>query len=53
VIDKGVALLDEPWPHYSLCYPAGRSLARRFVAGDPKRFGRLLREALTPDDLVA
>jgi hypothetical protein len=52
VIDKGVALLDEPWPAYSLCYPAGRALARRFVAGDPARFRRLLREAVTPDDLV-
>lgn len=53
VIDKGVALLDEPWPAYALCYPAGYALARRFVAGDPQRFGRLLREQLTPDDLAA
>jgi hypothetical protein len=52
VIDKGVALLDEPWPEYSLCYPGGYSLARRFVAGDPKRFRRLLREPLTPDQLA-
>jgi hypothetical protein len=53
VIDKGVALLDEAWPAYALCYPAGLTLARRFVAGDPERFRRLLREALTPDDLAA
>jgi hypothetical protein len=53
VIDKGVALLDEPWPAYALCYPHGDDLARRFVAGDPERFGRLLREPLTPRDLAA
>ena len=53
VIDKGVAHLDEPWPAYSLCYPGGYALARRFVAGDPERFARLLREPLTPADLVA
>jgi hypothetical protein len=53
VIDKGVALLDEPWPEYSLCYPAGHALARRFVAGDAERFGRLLREPLTPKQLAA
>jgi hypothetical protein len=53
VIDKGVAMLDEPWPAYAFCYPAGLALARRFVAGDPERFRRLLREALTPDDLAA
>jgi hypothetical protein len=53
VIDKSVALLDEPWPAYALCYPAGRALARRFVAGDPAPFRHLLREALTPADLAA
>jgi hypothetical protein len=53
VIDKAVALLDGPWPAYSLCYPAGRVLARRFVDGDPQRFARLLREPLTPRDLAA
>jgi hypothetical protein len=53
VIDKAVALLDGPWPAYSLCYPAGRVLARRFVDGDPRRFARLLREPLTPRDLAA
>jgi hypothetical protein len=53
LIDKGVALLNGPWPAYSLCYPAGRALARRFVAGDPNRFARLLREPLTPRELAA
>lgn len=53
VIDRGVAMLDQPWPEYSLCYPAGYALARRFVAGDPQRFARLLREPLTPADLAA
>jgi hypothetical protein len=53
LIDKGVALLDGPWPAYSLCYPAGYALARNFTAGDPERFARLLREPLTPADLVA
>jgi hypothetical protein len=53
LIDRSVALLDLPWPAYSLCYPAGLALARRFVNGDPERFGRLLREQLTPADLAA
>ena len=31
----------------------GLELARKFVAGDPARFRRLLREQLTPEDLAA
>jgi hypothetical protein len=31
----------------------GLPLCRRFVAGDPARFERLLTEQLTPDQLVA
>jgi hypothetical protein len=53
LIDKSVALLDQPWPAYALCYPAGLALARRFVNGDPKRFQRLLDEQFTPQDLAA
>jgi hypothetical protein len=53
LIERSVALLDLPWPAYALCYPAGLALARRFVNGDPERFGRLLREQLTPQDLAA
>lgn len=53
LIDKGVALLDQPWPAYALCYPAGLALAQRFVGGDPERFRRLLSEALTPEELAA
>jgi hypothetical protein len=53
LIDRGVALLDGAWPAYALCYPTGLALARRFVAGDPARFRRLLREQLTPRDLAA
>jgi hypothetical protein len=53
LIDKGLRLLDQPWQMYYFSYPAGYDLAKRFVAGDPKRFARLLREPLTPNDLAA
>ncbi len=54
VVDKALAFyLDERWRPYGLCYPAGRELARRYVAGDPARFRRLLGEQLTPEDLAA
>jgi hypothetical protein len=53
LIERSVALLDQPWPAYAICYPAGLALARRFVNGDPERFGRLLHEQLTPQDLAA
>jgi hypothetical protein len=54
VVDKALRFyLDDPWPPYGICYPAGRDLARRFVAGDPARFRRLLGEQLTPEDLAA
>jgi hypothetical protein len=53
LIEKALHLLDGAWPIYSFCYPAGYDLAKRFVAGDPERFARLLREPLTPNDLVA
>jgi hypothetical protein len=54
VVDKALAFyLEDRWPPYGLCYPAGRALARQFVGGDPARFGRLLGEQLTPEDLAA
>jgi hypothetical protein len=53
LIHKSVALLDQPWPHYAICYSKGLVLARRFVGGDPARFERLLREELRPADLAA
>jgi hypothetical protein len=52
LVDRSVALLDQPWPAYALCYPVGLALVRRFVNGDPERFGRLLREQFTPADLA-
>ena len=53
LIEKSLGLLDGAWPIYSFCYPAGYELAKRFVAGDPERFVRLLREPLTPNDVAA
>jgi hypothetical protein len=53
MIERSVALLDQPWPQYAICYPKGLELVRRFVDGDPNRFARLLREDLTPADLAA
>ena len=53
LIEKSLALLDRPWPHYAICYPKGLELARRFVGHDPARFERLLREELRPADLTA
>ncbi|MGH2892041.1 MAG: hypothetical protein ACRDPM_02060 [Solirubrobacteraceae bacterium] len=41
-------LCQRDWPPYESCYPEGLRLCRRFVAGDHKRFGRLLCEQLTP-----
>lgn len=51
---KSVAFLTHPtWRSYIFCYVAGHPLCRRFVAGDPSRFERLLTEQLTPADLAA
>ncbi|HEY5252943.1 MAG TPA: hypothetical protein VIJ09_14850, partial [Acidimicrobiales bacterium] len=46
-------LLHPTWRAYISCYVEGLPLCRRFVAGDPTRFARLLSEQLVPDDLVA
>jgi len=51
---QSVAFLTHPtWRAYIYCYVAGLALCRRFVAGDPARFVRLLEEQLTTDDLAA
>ncbi len=45
-------LADPTWRAYVYCYIEGLPLCRRFVAGDPARFERLLSEQLVPADLV-
>ena len=51
---KSVEFLTHPtWRAYLTCYVEGLPLCRRFVAGDPARFDRLLSEQLTPDVLLA
>ena len=51
---KSIAFLTHPtWRAYIFCYVAGLPLCRRFVAGDPARFERLLTEQFVPADLVA
>jgi hypothetical protein len=44
-------LCERPWPPYESCYPEGLRACRRFVGGDPDRFGQLLREQLAPATL--
>lgn len=41
-------LFQRQWPPYESCYPEGLHRCRRYVDGDPGRFGRLLRDQLTP-----
>jgi hypothetical protein len=51
--EKQVAFISDPtWRAYIFCYTEGVELCRRFVAGDPARFERLLSEQLTPADLA-
>ncbi len=51
--EKLVSFLTDPtWRAYITCYVEGLPLCRRFVGGDPARFGRLLTDQLTPDQLV-
>ena len=48
-VDRVVeSLSNRHWPPYESCYPEGLRACRRFVGGDPDRFGQLLREQLTP-----
>ncbi len=46
-------LTDPTWRAYITCYVEGLPLCRRFVGADPTRFGRLVTEQLTPDQLAA
>ena len=46
-------LLHPTWRTYITCYVDGLRLCRRFVAGDPTRFGELLSDQLVPADLAA
>ena len=51
--DKSVEFLMDPvWRAYTTCYVEGLPLCRRFVAGDPARFARLVTEQLTPGELA-
>ena len=45
-------LTDATWRAYITCYVEGLPLCRRFVAGSPARFARLLTEQLTPERLL-
>jgi len=50
---KAVEFLhDDTWRAYMTCYIEGLPLCRRFTAGDPARFSRLLTEQLLPADLA-
>jgi hypothetical protein len=52
--EKTVQFLTDPtWRSYMTCYVEGLPLCRRWVAGDPARFERLVTEQLTPADLLA
>jgi hypothetical protein len=44
-------LADPTWRAYVFCYIEGLPLCRRFVAGEPARFERLISEQLIPADL--
>jgi hypothetical protein len=51
---KAVEFLTDPtWRAYISCYIEGLPLCRDFVAGDARRFERLLTEQLVPEDLLA
>jgi len=51
---KSVEFITDPtWRAYGFCYIEGFKLCRQFVAGDPKRFERLITEQLIPADLAA
>lgn len=46
-------LLNPTWRAYTSCYVEGLPLCRRYVAGDPHRFERLISEQLIPADLLS
>ncbi len=45
-------LTDPTWRAYISCYVEGLPRCRRFVAGEPARFERLITEQLVPSDLA-
>jgi hypothetical protein len=50
--EKTVDFLTDPtWRAYITCYVEGLPRCRRFAAGDPARFERLITEQLVPADL--
>jgi hypothetical protein len=52
--EKAVQFLTDPtWRSYISCYVEGLPRCRQFVAGDPKRFERLITEQLVPADLAS
>ncbi len=52
--EKAVQFQTDPtWRAYIFCYLEGLRLCRRFTAGEPANFERLLTEQLLPEDLVA
>jgi hypothetical protein len=52
--DKSVDFVTHPtWRAYISCYSSGYDLCKRWVAGDPGKFRRLLTEQLTTSDLAA
>ena len=52
--EKSIEFLTSPtWRAYVSCYVEGYPLCRAWVAGDPKRFGRLVSEQVLPADLLA
>jgi hypothetical protein len=51
--DRWVRFLGDPGSRsYAVCYPAGLSLCRAYVGGDPARFRRLLTEQVRVSDLT-
>ncbi|HVB04631.1 MAG TPA: hypothetical protein VNF07_00045 [Acidimicrobiales bacterium] len=46
-------LFDPTWRAYITCYVEGLPLCRRYVAGDPARFERLITEQCVPAELAA
>lgn len=50
---KSIAfLLDPTWRAYITCYVEGLPLCRNYVAGDAKRFERLITEQVLPSDIA-
>lgn len=46
-------LLNPTWRAYTSCYVEGLPLCRSYVAGDPRRFERLITEQVIPADLIS